>query len=262
MELSTFPPGRPLPAPLPALVQRLFVTSYHRYHYLEDLARADRLRVVALDGGSVVGYASARLDAHSVHLANLLVHRDHRGSGLGRLLEEERYRWSRATGLPTYVSCTCDDAASQRLKLDLGLRPVAVKLGYRRDVSGPGRRGSSVVFTDAPVRMRDPLGVRVARDSRRFRVRFTGTVAEVLDTALRTDPEWYADLLVGPDEAVLLDGVPELAFAGVDEDGSTGRWHACFQVRNRAYHQGVQAGPAVVEAPDGLAVHLDPRVPL
>ncbi|WP_447002319.1 GNAT family N-acetyltransferase [Saccharothrix isguenensis] len=260
--MSTFPPGRPLPRELLDLVQRLFVTSYHRYHYLEDLARADRLGVVALDGGSAVGYASARVGAHLVYLANLLVHRDHRGSGLGRRLEQERYRWSRATGLPTYVSCTCDDPASQQLKLDLGLRPVAVKLGYRRDVSGPGRRSSSVVFTDAPVRMSDPLGPQVARDDRRLRVRFTGTVAEVLGMALRTDPEWYADLLVGPDEAVLLGGVPELAFAGVDEDVRTGRWHACFQVRNQAYHQGVQAQPVVVEAPGGLAAHVHPRVRL
>jgi GNAT superfamily N-acetyltransferase len=251
MELTVFPPDVPLPSTLLARVRELFATAYHRYHYLDDIGDPCRLRVVAVAGDEVIGYASATIRSGVVWMANLLVHRDNRGHGVGGALERARYRWARRTGLPSYVSCTCSDGVSQQLKRDLGLRPVAVKLGYRKDVSAGGTHGSSVVYTDADIELATAaVAPRVVADPARRRIRYLGRPADVLETALRADPDHYVDLLVGEHDAEPLYGMPELAFAGVDLDAGSGGWWLCFQSRNNAYREGVAARPVIVAVPE------------
>jgi GNAT superfamily N-acetyltransferase len=249
MEVSVFPPGQELPDRIFQSVHELFVASYHRYHYLAELADPSRVKVAAVDRGEVVGYASARISGRYAHLANLLVRREWRGEGVGRQLEWERYAYVRSAGLSAYVSCTCEDGSSQRLKLELGMRPVAVKVGYRRDVVGPGSRGSAVIYTDAVAEAGTPARDRLVHEPVLGRVRYI---------AARSDPavygRWdvadtYVEILTGPDSAQALVGRPGLRFAGLDRDDRTDRWHYCFQVCNRAYWEGLRAGPTVVALP-------------
>ena len=248
-----FPPGVPLPSALLARVRNLFAAAYQRYHYLDDLGDTRRLRVIALEAAEVVGYASATVRGGVVWMANLLVRPDSRGRGVGRALERERYQWARGTGLPSYVSCTCSDGRSQLLKLELGLRPVAVKLGYRKDVSAAGARGSSVVYTDAAIDLASPTRTdrpRVTVDPARCRTRHIGRLPDILDTALLADQDHYVDLLVDEDDAQTLHSVAAVAFADLDLDAGSHDWLPCFQVRNNVYRDGLAARPVIVAAPE------------
>lgn len=249
MEVTVFPAGQELPGRIFQSVHELFVASYHRYHYLAELADPGRVKVAAVDRGRVVGYASARISGRYAHLANLLVRREWRGEGVGRRLEWERYAYVRSAGLSAYVSCTCEDGSSQRLKLELGMRPVAVKVGYRRDVVGPGSRGSAVIYTDAVTEAEAPERDDLVHDRALGRVRYIAARPDPVVYGGWEQADTYVEILTGPDSAEALVGRTGLRFAGLDRDDRTDRWHYCFQVRNRAYWAGLRAEPAVVQLP-------------
>lgn len=140
MNLNVYEAGTDLPAGTLAAVQELFRVSYYRYHYLAELASAERIKIVATTRGKVCGYASASQSGKLHRLADLLEDPGSRGIGLGRRLEQVRYDYMRGKDVSCYVSCTCEDTASQILKLDLGLRPVALKVGVALEFFGCERR--------------------------------------------------------------------------------------------------------------------------
>ncbi|MFI9811337.1 GNAT family N-acetyltransferase [Saccharothrix variisporea] len=235
-------------------VRRLFADSYADYHYTSSLGDVRLARFLAVQDDRVVGYAAYEPVAGVAHLANFLVAADWRGRGVGAGLEQRRLDHASAAGLACYSSCVCEDARSQRLKFGLGLRPTAVRLGYRRGVSGVGVWGSSVVFTNCRAEVGEPAAAGIRLDRRRRRARAVGLapLAELLTSGEVAD-DWYVDVLVGEADRERAARHGRLVCAGVDLDRHTGRWHHCYQVRNRAYAEGLSARPVVLVTPPGVS---------
>ncbi|MFI6234804.1 hypothetical protein ACIBD9_14690 [Micromonospora sp. NPDC050784] len=255
MNLTVYEPGTDLPPGMLAAVHELFRASYHRYHYLAEVAATDRIKIVANAHDRVCGYASASRAGKLYRLANLLVALGSRGTGLGRRLERVRYDYVRDRGMSCYVSCTCEDTTSQLLKLDLGLRPVALKIGYRVDVVRPGERGSAVVFTDAPIEVAEPRDDSLVRNDVLRRTRYVSAdpKPEVL-AALPVDD--FAEVLTGSAGLRRMARTPGFRLAGHEYDAVDAQWHYCFQACNAAYEEGVRQRPAIAVMPEPAEVAL------
>ncbi|MBP2707795.1 hypothetical protein JOL79_28845 [Microbispora sp. RL4-1S] len=255
MNVNVYEPGTDLPPGTLAAVQELFRVSYHRYHYLAEVASTDRVKFVATAHGRVCGYASASQAGKLYRLANLLVDMGSRGTGLGRRLERVRYDYIRGKGVSCYVSCTCEDTTSQMLKLELGLRPVAFKIGYRSDVVRLGERGSAVVFTDAPIEVAEPRVDSIMRDEVLRRTRYVSADPKpaVLDAL---PPDDFAEVLTGSVGHRRMARMPGFRFAGHEYDAVDAQWHYCFQARNEAYQEGVRQQPAIAVMPAPLEARL------
>jgi hypothetical protein len=248
MDVTVYAPGCALPASTLTSVHELFRACYYRYHYLSELASLDRLKVVATSQGQVRGYASASRYGELYRLANLLVHPGSRGIGLGRRLERVRHDHVRREGLSCYVSCTCDETTSQALKLSLGMRPVAFKIGFRNEVLQPGERGSAVVYTDASAAVTEPVRESMTHSTALRRARYVAAHPEsaVLD-ALPADD--YAEVLTGARGLDRMAGRPGFRFAGLDYVPVSAQWCYCFQACNEAYQEGLRQRPAVAAMP-------------
>lgn len=250
-----YEPGTDLPAGTLTAVQELFRVSYYRYHYLTDLASTEHIKIVATMRGRVCGYASASHSGGLYRLANLLVHPGSRGTGLGRRLEQVRYDYVRGKGMSCYVSCTCEDTTSQVLKLDLGLRPVALKIGYRADVVRPGERGSAVVYTDAPITVAEPRSDSIVRNDELRRTRYVS--AEPRPAVLAALPaDHFAEVLTGSAGRRRMARTQGFRFAGYEYDAVDAQWRYCFQARNEAYHEGMRQRPAIAAMPVPAGVEL------
>lgn len=263
MNLNVYEPGTDLPAATMAAVQELFRVSYYRYHYLAELASTERIKIVATTQGKVCGYASASHSGKLYRLANLLVDPGSRGTGLGRRLEQVRYDYVRGKGMSCYVSCTCENTASQILKLDLGLRPVALKIGYRADVVRPGERGSAVTYTDAPITVAEPRGESITRNDELRRTRYVS--AEPKPAVLAALPaDDFAEVLTGSAGLTQMARMRDFRLAGHEYDAVDAQWHYCFQARNEAYREGMRQQPAIAAMPvpiqTGMALWLEESV--
>jgi GNAT superfamily N-acetyltransferase len=254
VDVITVLPGEPLSRDWADSVSALFRSCYYRYHYLAGLGDADRYRFIALRDSEVVGFAAARVVAGRAVLANLLVHPAMRGAGLGRALEEARTGRVRAAGLDCYTSCTCESDASQRLKVKVGMRPTAVRVGYRFGVAKPGVWGSSVVFTDEPPEIGEPQADSLTRDRERRRWRWTGAEAGLAVGGLWQMTDEYAEILTGAAGAEQLRNDDRVALAGVDLDFTAGNWLYCFQLRTAAYWSGLAQQPAIFRSPPGVVL--------
>jgi GNAT superfamily N-acetyltransferase len=255
MNLTAYEPGTDLPPGMVAAVQELFRASYHRYHYLAEVASTDRIKIVATAHDRVCGYASASRAGKLYRLANLLVDLGSRGAGLGRRLERVRYDYVRDRGISCYVSCTCEDTTSQVLKLDLGMRPVAFKIGYRADVVRAGERGSAVVFTDSPIEVAEPRHDSIVRNDVLRRTRYVSAdpKPEVLAVLPADD---FAEVLTGSAGLRRMARMPGFRLAGHEYDAVDSQWHYCFQACNAAYEEGVRQQPAVAVMPERPDVTL------
>ncbi|MFI6893434.1 GNAT family N-acetyltransferase [Streptomyces sp. NPDC050256] len=256
MDVIAVPPGLPLDTETAGSVDDLFRAAYHEYHYLDDLHRSDRHRFVARGNGRVVGFATARVVGSRAVLANLLVDPTLRGAGIGQQLETARSSCLRALGLSLYTSCTCEDSGSQQLKWAVGMRPVALRIGYRRGVAHPGSWGSSVVFTDETPRV-GPVGAdRVHEDVERGRTRWIGAHPE--PARLHRTPG-YVELMTGTAGAARLHEDPGVVYAGVDLDLESGTWLYSFQLRNAAYREGLAERPVILRNPAMVLVPVEPQ---
>jgi GNAT superfamily N-acetyltransferase len=255
MNLTVYEPGTDLPPGMVAAVHELFRASYHRYHYLAEVASTGRIKVIATAHDRVCGYASASRTGKLYRLANLLVDLGSRGAGLGRRLERVRYDCVRDRGMSCYVSCTCEDSTSQVLKLDLGMRPVAVKIGYRADVVRPGERGSAVVFTDDAIEVAEPQDDSIVRNDALRRTRYVSAdpKPEVL-AGLPADD--FAEVLTGSGGLRRMAGMPGFRLAGHEYDAVDAQWHYCFQACNAAYEEGMRQQPTIAVMPEQLDVGL------
>jgi predicted GNAT family acetyltransferase len=247
MDVQCVELGRTLPVETLNQLRELFAESYHGYHYTSSLGRPDRARFLVTSRNRVVGYAAYRPVGVFAVLSNLLVAAPLRGRGIGAELETARSRHALTNGLSLYVSCVCEDIASQVLKLRQNLVPAAVRFGYRREVQGPGTWGSSVVFAGKVGMPQPVLRSRRSIDVARSRKRYFGYPGEkVLELP---DDGHYVDVLVGPDQRDRAMANTRLSYAGFDLDVATGSWHHCFQLRNRAFVEGLLAHPEIIAAP-------------
>lgn len=252
--ISRHAPGQPLPAGVAEQVIALFQATYLRYPYRYEIGARERFHLVALDGTQVLGYASFVAAGRYAFCAQLLVAAAARGRGFGRRIDHARYAWVRSLGLNAYVSCLCEDTASQRLKLELGLIPVNVKFGHqvKSFVSSEGL-GTALVFAEGDdlTPCSPEIGEPII-DDRLKRVR-----VKLAEGATLSEPGiwdgWYLDVLTGRDGACRLAGDARFAYAGRELDRETGTWHYCFQLANDIYHRGVEERPALVCDAAGIA---------
>ena len=87
--------------------------------------------VVALDGGSVVGYAGLSVTGAEAWIQNIAVRGDRQHRGIGRsLLEALLVEADRRGARPVLLEVAVDNAKAQRLYDRYGFAPVGVRRGY------------------------------------------------------------------------------------------------------------------------------------
>lgn len=251
--IAAFRPGERVPADAARQLAALFDASYLRYPYAHEVGATERFELVALDGDQVLGYASFLVAGRYASCAHLLVAAAARGRGLGRRLDHARHQAAGELGLDVYVSCLCQDVASQRLKLELGMVPVNLKLGHQVEsfVSATGV-GTALVFSEGELSPQSPVDSATIVDApmRRARVMLPDGSKLVLQD---TYDGWYCDVLTGPHGARDLARHPELAYAGLELDRAAGTWHYCFQLVNDIYRRGLTEPLALVADAEAIA---------
>ncbi len=100
----------------------------------KELAAADRLHMVALDGARVVGHAGLLFVLDEVHVTTVATAVEREGEGIAtallvRLLDAARTHGSEAATLEVRAA----DARPQRLYARFGFRPAGVRRDYYRD---------------------------------------------------------------------------------------------------------------------------------
>ncbi len=104
------------------------------------LARADHRFVVADTGGTVVGWLHASISEHidadaCVLIEGLVVDRDHRGRGIGRLLLEQAEQWASENGCGLVrLRSTDARAAAHRFYEHLGYTHVKTQYSFAKAV--------------------------------------------------------------------------------------------------------------------------------
>ena len=87
--------------------------------------------LVALDGGSVVGYAGLSVTGAEAWIQNIAVRGDRQHRGIGRsLLEALLIEADRRGARPVLLEVAVDNAKAQRLYDRYGFAPVGVRRGY------------------------------------------------------------------------------------------------------------------------------------
>ena len=128
---------------LPAVLdieKRAFAQPWSRAFFEKELSTPFAHLVVAVDPAtarpSVVGYTCRWRVADEVHLLNVAVHSERRGTGLGRHLVESVIDESRAGGARTmFLEVRAGNIVARRLYRRLGFRDLGVRRGYY----GPGQ---------------------------------------------------------------------------------------------------------------------------
>ena len=254
IRMRVFAEDELLPEQLCEQLRGMFRRSYFSYPYLSAVGSPGQVRVVAWADGEPAGYAAFRAAHGYACCSSLLVEPEHRGLGLGRRIDHARFAVIRRRGLNGYVSCLCEDTASQRLKVELGLRPVNVKYGHQTSFVREDQIGTALVFSEGALAVTVPSREDLDVNRDLARVRMVTADPRMVQTAAARWPDSYVEALTGPDQAAELSASPRLAYAGVDLDKATGRWHHCFQAVNGVYRRGLSARPKfVAEWPDHLA---------
>jgi ribosomal-protein-alanine N-acetyltransferase len=122
-----------------AIEQRVFPQPWSRGFFEKELAAPQARCMVALradDETVLVGYTVSWRVVDEVHLLNVAVHADHRGTSIGRRLLEHVLDDGRATGARVvYLEVRAGNVPARRLYRRLGFRD----LGVRRAYYGPGQ---------------------------------------------------------------------------------------------------------------------------
>lgn len=230
----------------------LFRDSYFNYHYIDEICSKERVRFIAFNQNKVIGYATYRTYSDYAYFSNLVVMNKYRGQGIGKQLEKLRFNHAKETNQLVYVSCTCDDTYSQRLKVSLGLTPCCIKYGYRESVSLQDHIGSALIFTDANPQVDSPSKCSINVSHLLKRITIIMTKKEDIEIINFTGfSDYYIEVLVGKE---LFDRFNDSSYNynGVDLDLSTGKWHYIFQVKNQKYYEGINYGPKLLVIPEKI----------
>lgn len=126
----------------------LFITNYKNYHYnnltqkegISNLLNKNNFKGIVLSNkkdNKVIGFAGYYLENNEskvfFKLAHLLVAKEYRGLGLGRVLEDERIKRIKKYNISTiiYASCVENPPYSILLKKNRGFIICGVRIGYR-----------------------------------------------------------------------------------------------------------------------------------
>jgi hypothetical protein len=221
----------------------LFTDNYHNYHYMDQIGQNERVRILAVLDNKIIGYASFIRRGNYAFCGNLLVSRDYQSSGIGSRLEVARHAEIVKRCINVYVSCVCETLWSQNLKLKLGLTPKCIKIGYRKAVSGAGRLGSSVVFSNFKNQPKNVVSEAQVFDAARLRLRIIGSDLNRLRSVSLEYPSAYIEVLCGRLTAEVLIDDPGFIFGGIDYHAESTSWHYCFQRINEVYEAGLKESP-------------------
>ena len=211
----------------------------------------------------MIGYATYQTVREYAILSNLLVHWKYRNRGVGRILEKTRFEHAKRVDLRIYVSCTCDNPYSQKMKIWLGMHPLCVKYGFRESVAYEDHIGSSVIFSDSIPSSESPADAGLRVDHRLKRI--TLLIKEPSDEKMIHDPafeDYYVELLVGPEwrDRFLRDS--RYAYGGMDMYKESCSWHDLFQLKNKKYHMGRDANPQMIVSVEDIAKRLHGSEPV
>lgn len=131
------------PDDLPAVLEiekRAFSQPWSRAFFEKELSTAFARLTVAVEPTGprplIVGYTCRWRVTDEVHLLNVAVHPDRRGSGLGRRLVESVIDECRHAGARTmFLEVRAGNVVARRLYRRLGFRDLGVRRGYY----GPGQ---------------------------------------------------------------------------------------------------------------------------
>jgi ribosomal-protein-alanine N-acetyltransferase len=132
-----------------AIEQRAFPQPWSRSFFEKELAASQAACTVAIAGGAgvaavvaprgepkILGYTVCWRVLDELHLLNVAVHPERRGSGIGRLLVEAVMDEGRQTGARVmFLEVRAGNLVARRLYRRLGFRELGVRRGYY----GPGQ---------------------------------------------------------------------------------------------------------------------------
>lgn len=102
--------------------------------FQNELAHKDRIFLVALEGGQVVGYGGVWLIIDEAHVTTLAVEESMRRRGIGEKLMDELLQKSREAGMTcSTLEVRAGNEAALHLYEKLGYVRVAVRKGYYPD---------------------------------------------------------------------------------------------------------------------------------
>ncbi|MEO0080524.1 MAG: ribosomal protein S18-alanine N-acetyltransferase [candidate division WOR-3 bacterium] len=112
------------------LEQLIFPNPWRRLFFLSDIHRPDCLCCVAEENQEVVGYLVA-WGRDEVHLANLAVAPEKRNQGIGHLLMERLFQFSKEQGAASiYLEVRKSNAVARHFYSRLGFVPTYIRKGY------------------------------------------------------------------------------------------------------------------------------------
>jgi hypothetical protein len=232
--------GSEMPEAVREEIVFMFNAYYYRYHYLQKMLQKDRIRIVLLGNGGVLGFCTIQQVGSFAILSNLLVSPDKQGMRLGSLLEDIRTQLCREQGLVSYSSCVTVGLGSQRLKEARGLKAINVKLGYRQQVFSAEDISSAVTYLSPMTLVNEVQFNAVKTDQENKRVRIVAWNESFLRSSLGEHAnrgKFYVDVLVPPRLVNACDGHAELVFHGIDISHGENCWGVLFQQKNETYER-------------------------
>jgi ribosomal-protein-alanine N-acetyltransferase len=123
-----------------AIEQRAFPQPWSRSFFEKELAAPQARCIVAIDGAddraTIVGYTICWRVLDELHLLNVAVHAERRGTAIGRQLVEHVLDDGRSSGARVaYLEVRAGNVPARRLYRRLGFRDLGVRRGYY----GPGQ---------------------------------------------------------------------------------------------------------------------------
>lgn len=243
----------------------LFKQTYRNYHYYGSLFENNKVHFLAYNKGEIrIGYGSCRILSNSSILSNLIVHHDFRNLGISKIIDKHRIAYSEKRGLPVFVSCVTDQIGSIRNKLNLGMQPICIRYGYRKDTTNRGYIGNSMVFMCGTCLSSSRISNESFYVSRK-NGRTVGYVSnlEELD-CFRKDmhrEDGYCAVIT-KDESVksCLSNSKDFEFCGYDFLPEINQFGLLFQLKNKVYNQGFNLSEAEEFVCDYPINYFDGRI--
>lgn len=134
-------------------VLKLFKDNYKQYHYLEELEQYFKDKSSKLFVGEynnkVVGFGILKfINSHSGLLSSLLVDEKFRNLGIGKQIDELRFReyLSCEDMNSLYASCVETSISNQKLKEVKEMSPISFRYCYRKGIRFESQFGHSILY--------------------------------------------------------------------------------------------------------------------
>lgn len=235
---------------------KLFDRNYYYYHYKKNLLSSETIRILAVENDRIIGYAGIMEYVHFFKFQNLLVCKEHRGKSIGKVLENKRYKIvkEKLFNKGIYVSCVANDMISQSLKISIGLVPINVKYGFRKNVFYQGDRGSAVTFASEAFFHPKAIGAdaipsRILEDHSMSRIRIFSSCTDEINYYVNghLEGDYYVEILTNNCTVGNCFENHNLFSSGFDYDLENGKLFHSFQIKNINFTAALNANPQICE---------------